>query len=903
MHVGLNKRGEAFALLGLVQLYLVKPQNSLDPALYPTLEKETLESALSNLYTPQIEIFGQYEHLPLAGEQKNLKYLLQSHEALQNQINGLKKAGVYRPSDSRYPNLCEDIESFCKHLGSVDRVLKMIQDLRLDTDTLFSQQEAKLWIENIGIFMGELESKYPHYVDVYTPVERALEQLRYGVELMRGSLCTLNLLNESKGENISVSYDDMHRMMNDYIASLLSFHTPEEMLPLPSSSSVSMLLNLLVCQLPDNKNITNRLSESLKLYIINMGDVKVRCTFALSEVEVDAARSRLELIGRDIHGLWEAIQEEQKRLDHESNSSFRVKEKHLDLPMDEEIDEKEYASYFPEQFSKFEDLDQDSTRADSMSLAYNVSLDFDRKKEYKRITGVVLREMFQAFEIAYFDDQKVDKLEISFLLGRRNNTGYEMVQNLSHILDSSLNKKALDSFLFGAMSLLSESNNRLTDSDGSIDMYTSNPSQAKALYDPLYLLLQKIDTLLEEWPENPILEQLKAIINRIFELPTSSPLKAFSTGIELLLSKAQLWEETAAKHVTLQEQLKVLISLAAEFRKRELNGWKNALNRVKTEIEEDAMVSWFHLFGIVGAEDVPIQQFINLIDEFIQMSPLGQFEFRLHILDVLQARAKVRAHEPLEKHWSIILKNICTYYRQFSSKIADTISAGLKPLEQDLRDFITLSKWEDRGYYSMKSATEQAQRQLHKLIKKAKEVLQVTCYQHFLSFSKRIGIDNINQESKLSTTKDIIEKLLSPGTELKDLEGAWASKELSAQEFSCEWKFSSRCFSIGSKFTHIVQETIVLMEPRVKPVAMECDHLAFKLVHHSATLKEDSSKGAKSRKKKALVDFFTALEDLGVSKLLSAIPSRERDKHAWLQQVSTNDLALLLRGIITSVFI
>lgn len=40
-----------------------------------------------------------------------------------------------------------------------------------------------------------------------------------------------------------------------------------------------------------------------------------------------------------------------------------------------------------------------------------------------------------------------------------------------------------------------------------------------------------------------------------------------------------------------------------------------------------------------------------------------------------------------------------------------------------LQDFIKLAKWEDRGYYAQRKATEDAQRKLHKFVRKASEVL------------------------------------------------------------------------------------------------------------------------------------------------------------------------------------
>ncbi len=65
-------------------------------------------------------------------------------------------------------------------------------------------------------------------------------------------------------------------------------------------------------------------------------------------------------------------------------------------------------------------------------------------------------------------------------------------------------------------------------------------------------VLARVQQLLAEWPEHPILSQLAAICDRMLAFPATVPLKRALTGVELLLARAQLWQETAAKHVSIQ---------------------------------------------------------------------------------------------------------------------------------------------------------------------------------------------------------------------------------------------------------------------------------------------------------------------------------------------------------------
>ena len=66
-------------------------------------------------------------------------------------------------------------------------------------------------------------------------------------------------------------------------------------------------------------------------------------------------------------------------------------------------------------------------------------------------------------------------------------------------------------------------------------------------------------------------------------LPESAPLKAVAVGLELLLDRAQLWESTAARHVSLAAQLEPAEQLARRWRRLELQSWRRLLHNVAHE--------------------------------------------------------------------------------------------------------------------------------------------------------------------------------------------------------------------------------------------------------------------------------------------------------------------------------
>ena len=113
-----------------------------------------------------------------------------------------------------------------------------------------------------------------------------------------------------------------------------------------------------------------------------------------------------------------------------------------------------------------------------------------------------------------------------------------------------------------------------------VDVYAAAGGEATLLAPALAALQLRVDTLLEEWDDNPLLLQLGAIAIRLHGMGSATQLKVLMTGLELLLARAQVWEEGAARHVKLAAELDTLSALALRWRKMELQGWSGMLDRL-----------------------------------------------------------------------------------------------------------------------------------------------------------------------------------------------------------------------------------------------------------------------------------------------------------------------------------
>ena len=84
------------------------------------------------------------------------------------------------------------------------------------------------------------------------------------------------------------------------------------------------------------------------------------------------------------------------------------------------------------------------------------------------------------------------------------------------------------------------------------------------------------------------------------DMPVYSPLKAVMTGAELLIDRSQLWEQSAAKHVTIASHIEKLLTLARRWRQFELTAWRLLSQRVKASAEEGNLCFRWHTLSGKG---------------------------------------------------------------------------------------------------------------------------------------------------------------------------------------------------------------------------------------------------------------------------------------------------------------
>ena len=215
----------------------------------------------------------------------------------------------------------------------------------------------------------------------------------------------------------------------------------------------------------------------------------------------------------------------------------------------------------------------------------------------------------------------------------------------------------------------------------------------------------RLRELLCEWPEHPLLEQLETICTRILALPANGPLKAALTGVELLLSRAQTWEDGASSQVSLAPLLAACAQLAQRWRAADLAAWPRALVSCTRRAASAADSTWFALFRLLtaapdAAAEHPawLRGVAAALEEFLRAAPLGEFERRLALLWAFHAHARLDAAcgAPAANHLAPLLFNTHRYYAQFARSVRAALAAAGAPIQSKLKEHLKLAKWEVR---------------------------------------------------------------------------------------------------------------------------------------------------------------------------------------------------------------
>ena len=98
-----------------------------------------------------------------------------------------------------------------------------------------------------------------------------------------------------------------------------------------------------------------------------------------------------------------------------------------------------------------------------------------------------------------------------------------------------------------------------------------------------------------QFPGNELLIQVCKLSARIADFHISTPLGKMLTSMEFLLKKSLEWEQYAAKHVSLQDEMSAVSAVINQWRNLELQSWEELLRSKEIFFSKAAMKYWFKI--------------------------------------------------------------------------------------------------------------------------------------------------------------------------------------------------------------------------------------------------------------------------------------------------------------------
>ncbi|XP_048350337.1 midasin isoform X2 [Sphaerodactylus townsendi] len=802
--------GRLWVNLGLLQIHLWLPQTRFDPAVkreyklkYAMEELHHLECEWKthNLSTQLLtgkdledETISRYSH-------PHIRMLHRRIQRLKDQIANFRQKQAFRPQSPSYDCLYQELHQYVSSIAQISKVqdllTRLVQFLHGEespsvqaVQKVLSEEAA--WQQSHHQFRRHLTEDFTAFPDVVTPLQAAILQVQHGLRLVASEVHKTTL---SSVAGLS--------KLGTLIASLLSFPSVGRAFPtylshadaLCSVNSLDILRNLqrlFQRYGAEDSDKEQRLCLTQEQLLVN-ALLYLRC-YVLSNGELDHKSLQLfRHLCQVIINEWD----EQERLAQEEeehkNIMYRYKAKsHGTGLSEEEEEEKEFRKKFPLHEKDFKDmtaqasLEEELETEDGLEKEATLETPLLSHRSLKTVMAVH-QQLCLYFARSLWYQQNLPSHQTKYHLTTFIScyqTGASLVAHFYPLIGSEMNDHLQGCQLLASTilqnTLFEGGTSELTlQLEEPYDFYHHpNIQQVQQCQPVLENFAKEVRVRLQEWPDHPVLVQLLVVMDRICSFPLSSPLSKFLNGLEILLVKAQDWEEAASRAVSLRKHLELVTQLIIQWHKLELNCWSVSLDNIMQHQTEKSMKHWLSVYQIIEkyqqqqiekkTEEMNLVAVVSTLQAFIEGSTLGEFHTRLQML--LEFHCHVLLMPQVEGNDMLcnVLWNVYHYYKQFSECVQARLTELRQPIEKELKEFVKISKWNDVSFWAVKQSVEKAHRTLFKFMKKYETTLNEPCRsaltetfrdEQLVSLQKQGSSDN--QESKIQSLHNILRKKLA----------------------------------------------------------------------------------------------------------------------------------------------
>lgn len=880
--------GKSRALLGLAFIAAYIPDYPVDPTAEPRLRVNLLAQK-QQLLEVSIEARQKIEDIT-TGNDTNA--IIDEEQAQLKEINGALAASAtvfsLRPEKSQLEDIFVDFAYLQKHLvaDNADSLLETLMDSQANDTAL---QRESLIQGNALQFIDRIHAKYPMYRDITQPLVVAVDDVKYGLRMV-SMRCKKNLADEFLSDVVQLfirSPDAARRLDLDWVT-----------LAQPA-------------QLAKLKAVVFERAETSRKWALYLGILIVVLQRLVMSIDSHGRISLEDLaclngLFEEIVSIWKSAQEYKRQKEAEKEQMYKTRTKKYEPTTEEEQDEMDMKKTFADFNEMFADLqeqaDDDVPSSTSAHLPNQVEEESVLDNSDVWYIGKLHRIIFDTYQIDRLErtNQSWDR-EVS----RSYRTASQLSSMVSYAFDSQVDAACgaghLRATAWAIQRLEAESSFSKT-SDDLYDFYTcENVKEAKRVEPIVTRFKERIKEIQQEWPEHVVLQHLIDICDRLLSFSILSPVSKFLTGIELLLQKSEDWEAYAAKHVSLRVQREELTALIVSWRQLELNCWPKLLAAQEQYSQNSAFEWWFHLydtvhntsFDAVDDKEQKIRDLLMTLDQFFQSCSIIEFEPRLKMLDSFYRQAQMQAELTGDQdQWTMatILRNVSLYYSQFTSYVNTTLAQLRKPIEKELKDFVKIASWKDVNIYALKQSAQKTHLQLHKCIRKYREVLGTSMLTVIANYNQEHAMFQYGDDKRYNDTNTGFVEQLGRAE-------FWTRKDTKVPQVEFSWQPDTSATAAVVVKRHLVdlqgtlnkmrrycREDLVSTENTEGDVPLES--FMSEVIQQIKTFQKETPltmtdenksfvKNQKLLKKKALVDFLKELRRLG----LKARPGSMADRN------------------------
>ncbi|KAI0822070.1 midasin [Trametes gibbosa] len=647
------------------------------------------------LLQSELSLHREYEDRTV-GRRSNLAIRFLSQELLLAERRVPPEAkGIYGRSDMiKLHAYWTEVTQFLTQAASPSKTNAIISALGFrEPDALTREQMVQ---DSTAAFSRRLDSVYPDFADVSGPLQVALLQQRLGLRFIADASTTS-------------SDPEAHRVAE----SLVSFPSIE-----------------------GSETLRTDVSSSTTSFSLVLSKLAATAADVASGVERGSCLPELEMIYEQSLGLWLIDKARAEEAEREAQSLYRHKTESSDPENEAELEEREFLALFPEYGDL---LDDDSTSsAHQVRRQPKALVDSD---DVKRLSTLHL------YLFGYGHLSLADPHAVGEYWELRKSLVHELLSSHASHLPETLDLLSRPYQISLLIGRLSELRGTPIVRRKPFNFYAdSNVPEINNGLEVLRNMVTRLVVLIQEWPEQMVLQHLKARCDAILDLDILSPVAKVLSAIEQLLLQMEDWEMYANRENTLKAYQHDLAVLVVSWRRLELASWQGLLRTQAEVFAEGASEYWFRLYeatvrGVasamqeeVGGERGALAKYLDglvpLLDAYVGSTPLGQYAQRLRYLQAFESYC---AHQctfqigPLSTAFQRahrVLRFTRAYYSQFASRVTSSLSAQQEALEKEIRGFIKLASWKDINVHALKQSAQKTHRQLYKCVRKFKEILR-----------------------------------------------------------------------------------------------------------------------------------------------------------------------------------